>query len=319
MDKTDRSQPARQAGALPMPLKGMIPPMITPLAGDDALDHAGLERLVEHILGGGVHGLFILGSTGEGPSLSYHLRRELITQVCRQVNRRVSVLVGISDASLAESIGLARFAAEAEADAVVCTSPFYFPINDAEHLAYFRALNKQLPLPLYLYNMPALTKVNFSLDVVRALRDEPNILGLKDSSGDLKYFQSVREVAAERPNWALLVGPERLLADAVLFGADGGVCGGANVHPRLLVDLYEAAVARDTDRLAKVQTQMATLGRLYQLQTANGGPPIAALKMALSCLGICEDRLAAPLAGLDRSHRVAVQQILEEVGLRKNS
>src|SRR5262249_46044292 len=156
-----------------------------------------------------------------------------------------------------------------------------------EHLAYFQALNKQMPLPLYLYNMPALTKVSFSLDVIRALRDEPNIVGLKDSSGDVNYFQAVREVAAERPNWTLLVGPEKLLAETVLFGADGGVCGGANLHPQLLVDLYKAAVARDTDRIATLNSQLDLLAKLYQLQAFAGGPPIAALKCALSCLGIC--------------------------------
>jgi 2-dehydro-3-deoxy-D-pentonate aldolase len=289
--------------------------MLTPLAGDDALDFPGLERPVEHILGGGVHGLFILGSTGEGPSLSYRLRRELIAHVCRQVNHRVPVLVGITDTSLAESITLARFSAEAGADAVVCTSPYYLPISDAEHLAYFQSLNAQMPLPLYLYNMPGLTKVSFSLDVIRALRDEPNIVGLKDSSGDVNYFHAVREVAAERPNWTLLVGPERLLAETVLFGGDGGVCGGANLHPRLLVELYKAAAERDTDRIGKLQSQLSLLAKLYQLQNCGGGPPIAALKCALSCLGICEDRTAPPLATLDRVHKTAVQQILAELKL----
>src|ERR1700744_6220445 len=112
-----------------LPLTGIIPPMITPLRGRDELDVAGLERLIEHILGGGVHGLFILGSTGEGPSLSERLKRELIERSAKIVDHRVPLLVGISDTSLADSIALAKHAAEAGADAVVCTSPFYFPIS----------------------------------------------------------------------------------------------------------------------------------------------------------------------------------------------
>src|SRR6185369_5334544 len=99
-----------------MPLTGIIPPMVTPLRSRDELDVAGLEKLVEHILGGGVNGLFILGTTGEGPSLSYRLRRELIERVCKQVNHRVPVLVGITDTSFVESVNLARGAAESGAD-----------------------------------------------------------------------------------------------------------------------------------------------------------------------------------------------------------
>src|SRR5215813_8285441 len=101
-----------------LPLTGIIPPMVTPLRGRDELDVPGLERLIEHILNGGVSGLFILGTTGEGPSLSYRLRRELIERVCKQVNQRVPILVGITDTSFVESVNLARHSAESGADAV---------------------------------------------------------------------------------------------------------------------------------------------------------------------------------------------------------
>ena len=93
--------------------------MVTPLRGRDELDLPGLERLIEHILKGGVSGLFILGTTGEGPSLSYHLRRELIQRTCRQVQGRVPVLVGITDTAFVESLDLARHAAAAGADALI--------------------------------------------------------------------------------------------------------------------------------------------------------------------------------------------------------
>src|SRR5215469_14647740 len=106
-----------------MKLNGIIPPMITPLSGRDELDVEGLEKLVEHILSGGVGGLFILGTTGEGPSLSYRLRRELIERVCKQVNRRVSVLVGITDTAFVESINIARCAADFGGTAVVAAPP----------------------------------------------------------------------------------------------------------------------------------------------------------------------------------------------------
>ena len=114
------------------PLRGIIPPLATPLASIDALDVPGLEKLIEHILGGGAHALFILGTTGEGPALSYRLRRELIERVCTQVGSRVPILVGISDSAYAESLHLAEFSAKAGASAVVAATPFYFQLGQSE-------------------------------------------------------------------------------------------------------------------------------------------------------------------------------------------
>src|ERR1700740_1981819 len=108
--------------------RGIIPPLITPLVQRDELDVAGLEKLIEHVLSGGVHGLFILGTTGEAPSLSYRLRRELIDAVCRFVRGRVPVLVGITDTAFVESVSLACHAADAGAEALVVSTPYYFPV-----------------------------------------------------------------------------------------------------------------------------------------------------------------------------------------------
>ena len=119
---------------------GIIPPMATPLSGPDQLDRDALERLVEHLMTGGVHGLFVLGSTGEAPSLSQQLRRSLVAETLRLVRGRVPVLVGITDTSLTESIGLAACAADAGADAVVAAPPFYFPIAPADLDCYYAAL-----------------------------------------------------------------------------------------------------------------------------------------------------------------------------------
>src|SRR4051812_43501002 len=108
-------------------LEGIVPPLITPLLSHDQLNEPGLERLIEHVLAGGVHGLFILGTSGEAPSLSYRLRRELIARTCQLVAGRVPVLVGITDTSIVEALGVARSAAEAGAQAVVASTPYYFP------------------------------------------------------------------------------------------------------------------------------------------------------------------------------------------------
>jgi len=121
--------------------------MITPLIDRDRLDVAGLEKLIEHILGGGVHGLFILGTTGEGPGLSYRLRREFIERVCKQVNHRVPVLVGITDTAFVESVNVARNAAESGADALVVAPPYYLPEAQPELQEYLDHLVPELPLP----------------------------------------------------------------------------------------------------------------------------------------------------------------------------
>src|SRR6185436_15234991 len=118
------------------PLRGIVPPVVTPLLDRDTLDAAGLERLLEHIIAGGVSGLLLLGTTGEGPCLSYRLRRELIDRACRQVRGRVPVLIGITDTAFVESLALARHAADCGADAVVAAPPYYFPLGQPELQEY---------------------------------------------------------------------------------------------------------------------------------------------------------------------------------------
>ena len=120
----------------PLQLSGIIPPLVTPLTARDELDHNGLARLLDHVMDGGVSGVFILGTTGEAPSLSYRLRRELISTVARHVNGRIPVLVGVTDTAFVESVDLAKHACDAGADAVVLTTPYYFPAGQTELTSY---------------------------------------------------------------------------------------------------------------------------------------------------------------------------------------
>lgn len=298
-----------------LPLRGIIPPLVTPLADRDVLDVAGLERLVEHLLAGGVHGLFLLGTTGEGPSLSYRLRRELIQRVCRQVAERVPVLVGITDTALSASVELAYDAARAGAAAVVAAPPCYFPLGQDELFHYLETLAAEVCVPLVLYNMPSHTKLHFELETLARAMEIPNIVGLKDSSGNMLYFQQVRRLIAARSSWSLLIGPEELLAESVLLGGDGGISGGANFHPRLYVALYEAARDGHLDRVRDLQTQVEEIsGTIYRI----GPPPscvLRGIKGVLGCLGICSDRLAEPLLGCTDVEREVLAQHLERLGL----
>jgi 4-hydroxy-tetrahydrodipicolinate synthase len=286
--------------------------MVTPLVDRDTIDVSGLECLIEHILDGGVHGLFILGTTGEAPSLSYALRRELIERVCQQVGGRVPVLVGITDTAFIESLGVGCAAADAGADALVLAPPYYFPSGQAELIEYVEHLTGELPLPLFLYNMPMMTKVVFEHETIRQLLHNERIVGVKDSSGDLDYFKQLLPIARQRPDWSVLIGPEHLLADAVALGGQGGVNGGANLCPRLFVDLYEAARLGNTALVASLQEEVLKLGRIYEVGQ-HASAVIKGLKCALSLLGICDDFLAEPFHRFRNPERDRVRHLLDEL------
>jgi 4-hydroxy-tetrahydrodipicolinate synthase len=301
--------------SLPRPLRGIIPPLATPLCDRDRLDLAGLERLIEHVLAGGVSGLFLLGTTGEAPSLSHRLRCELIEQACARVAGRVPVLVGVSDTSFVESVELAEHAADAGAAAVVLTPPYYFPAGQAELAGYFERIAADMPLPLFLYNIPGLTKVSFEPETVARLLHVPTIAGIKDSSAQMISFHKIRRLAAARPDFAVLIGPEELMGDAVLLGAHGGVCGGSNIAPRLYVELYEAAARGDLARTRELHARVLQLSTsLYCVGQGTSGY-LKGLKCALRCLGLCDDFLAEPFERFGPVERAVIERHLRELGL----
>ena len=294
-------------------LTGIIPPMVTPLLDRDSLDVEGLERLMEHMLAGGVSGLFLLGTTGEGASLSYRLRREFIERTCRQVNKRVPVLVNITDTAFVESVNLARHAADSGAHALVVAPPYYLPAGQPELQEYLAHLVAELPLPLFLYNIPPLTKVSYELDTLRRAMDEPRIVGMKDSSGNIAYFREVASLLKHRPGWSLFVGPEDLLLDAIAAGGHGGVHGGANLFPKLYVRLCDAArngdpaKARELHAIAiRVRASLYEIGR-------HPSSLIKGIKCALNCLGVCSDFMAEPFHRFRPEQRAIVQQRLAEL------
>ena len=300
---------------LPRPLRGIIPPMVTPLLDRDTLDVPGLERLIEHILAGGVHGLFILGTTGEAPSLSYRLRYGLIERVCAQVKQRVPVLVGITDTSFVESVNMACKARDAGARAVVLAPPYYFPAGQAELLEYLKHLTPQLPLPLFLYNMPSYTKAVFEPGTVRAAADISGIVGLKDSSGNMVYFHRLQSLLKDHPDFSLLMGQEELLAEAILLGGHGCVCGGANLVPKLYVDLYNAACSRDLPAIESLHKKVMHISTAIYGVGKYESSFLKGLKCALSCIGICSDFLAEPFHRFRRPERKVVRRHVEELGI----
>ena len=297
-----------------LPLKGIVPPLVTPLLGRDELDVEGSERLLDHVIAGGVSGVFILGTTGEGPSLSYSLRREFIRLVCDHVDGRVPVLVGVTDTSFTESIGLAKVAADAGCRAAVLSTPYYFPAGQTELTLYVEHVLAELPLPLMLYNMPSLTKVWFEFETLSKLAQHEQIVGVKDSSGDLDYFTQIMELKEVRPDWSMFIGPEHLTAEAVQLGASGGVNGGANVFPDLFVSYYEAAADGDEVEVERLQQKVDDFQAIYDVGKY-ASRFIKATKCALSIRGICSDKLAEPFNHFLPPEREKVESILSGLQL----
>ena len=299
---------------LTKPLKGVVPPMVTPLLDNHTLDVMGLERLVEHILSGHVHGLFLLGTTGEAPDLSYELRHELVQRVCGQVGGRVPVMVGITDTVFSESVRLAESAARAGAEGVVAAPPYYFTPGQPELVEYYMHLANSLPLPLFLYNMPSHTKVMIDPYTVRALAENGNIVGLKDSSANIVYFNTVRHLLRERTDFSILMGPEEALGEVVLMGGHGGVCGGANLFPALFVETYDAAVAGDVGRVRELQERiMKVSGALYGVGR-HVSSFLKGVKCSLDLMGICNDFMAEPFSRFREEERSIIRSRLLMLG-----
>lgn len=298
-------------------LQGIVPPLITPLLDSDTLDIEGLEKLIEHVIKGGVHGIFILGTTGEGPSLSFRLQTELIRESSRILNKRLPLLVGISHTSIVESIRLSQVAYEAGADAVVSAPPYYFTLSQSELVQFYENLVHSLELPLYLYNMPNMTKVSFAPSTIRRIADHPNVIGFKDSSGNGTYFQSVMHAMSDRDDFSFFVGPEEMMAEAVMMGADGGVNGGANIFPKLYVDLYHAAVEGNSNRVQQLQAKVMQVSSTIYNVGKNGSSFLMGMKCALSVLGLCQNVLAQPYQNFDSEHSAVILKALNDLQLLK--
>ena len=246
---------------------GIIVPLITPLTNNGFIDADGLERLINHVVGGGVHGIFILGTTGEGPCISRDEKSTLIRQTCLYLKKRVNLFVGITDSSPEETIALARVAAKQGADVVVVAPPPYFPFTQNELFDYIQFVVQHSPLPVMLYNIPKMTKTSFGVETIDRLTNNPGIVGFKDSSKDSAYFREVLKVTKKRPDWSVLTGYEDMLAEAMNEGGDGGVLAGANIYPHVLSSFYRSLVGKDSDMINKIERILAKQREIYSLGT----------------------------------------------------
>ena len=291
-------------------LTGVLPALISPLRSDRKVDEPAVTRLVEHVIAGGVLGLLALGSTGETASLDETARRRLLSSVVAATAGRVPVICGVAQSHLAAARVEVEAAARLGAPAVLVTPPFYYLIDQATLLAFYRSLAKDSPLPILLYNIPQYTKVVAQPETVATLAREGTIVGIKDSSRDFEYFEGVCIATRELAPFRIFTGTDTMLLASLAMGGAGTICGAANVAPGWIVRIYEDF--QKTDMTAARAGQ----DRLYQLVMAlRGGVFPAAIKSACHLQGICEPWCAPPVAPLDDQAEAKLRDRLEAWGL----
>ena len=286
--------------------------MVTPLDAKRRLDKKGTRNMVRHLLKGGVDGIFLLGTTGEGPHLSYAVREELVKTVCGLVKGRVPVLVGITETDLDDAVAFAAKCKAYGAAAVVAAPPYYFKLTQAECVAWFAEMADRLPLPLVVYDMPAHTDTIIEPATIAKLAAHPNIVAMKDSSSIIALFNKFRialEPYAEK--FSLFMGPDEAMGEAVLLGADGGVCTGANLWPAQFKAMYLAAKAGDVETVRRLQrfTTMSSY-LLYGLGQGQIGF-LKGVKCALAEMGLIQNVLAAPFTPFEGTDRRKVKSALK--------
>lgn len=292
-------------------LQGIIPALATPLQEDGHPDEAGLRQLVQFQIDNGVRGLFVCGSTGEGPMLADEDWRQAHIWAVREAAGRVPVLANVSEASTARALYRARQAADFGADAVVATLPYYYAHAGEEAKRFYLALADGSPLPVYIYNVPQRTQVPLTAEMLQELAQHPNIRGVKDSANDpILHFELIQSF--RHTDFAVLNGSEFFLGASVLLGGDGGLLGICNVCPKLCVELYEAARRGDLEAVRRLQASLSDVTSLF---FAKGGSPLAALKTALHLLGICQPYVSHPFLPASSEQKIAVQDILQRNGL----
>ena len=271
---------------------GIIPPMLTPLTPQEKIDRPAVARFVDFLIDGGVHGLFILGSMGEGAFLTPSARQEMAVATVEAAAGRVPVIAGALETGTVRVVEEIRRLAMPGIAAYVVTTPYYYggfgPMELREH---FRRVADATDRPILAYNIPQNTHVAMKAELMVELAGLPNVVGVKDSSGD--WFENQLLLLRQRPDgFVVFQGNQIYCGVSLLAGADGLVPGHANVWPELLVGMYEAAQRKETEAVWSAQA------RLNALMTLRGRAVIHTYKVIAQALGLMSDTVAAPLPRL---------------------
>src|SRR5207249_3330148 len=236
-------------------IRGIVPPVATPMRANEDLDLPRLRWFLDHLIENGVHGVFVLGTNSEFYALDEREKQEVVATAVAHVNRRVPVFAGTGAESTREAIRLTKMAEHEGADGVSVITPYFISPTQQEIFDHYRRIAESTSLAVILYNNPSMCAgLKIDVDTVARLAQIANIVGIKDSSGDLQNTNEYLRVVPKR--FSVMQGRDTLIFQALLWGAKGAVPATANIAPRLVVDIYEAAVRGDVQAAMAAQRKL---------------------------------------------------------------
>jgi len=289
---------------------GVLPPILTLLKNTDEVDVPAMKRHTDRLVRAGCHGIFVAGTTGEGPNLTLRAWQEATEAAIEAAAGRVPVYCGAIDLSLARVAEKLQIIGRLGAHSAVVTPPFYFRHHKADLVEYFRRLADASPVAITAYNIPEMAGCSIPADAVLELSRIERITGVKDSSGDWALMQTMLQQRT-RADFEILCGAEPMMGAALLAGADGIVPGGANFAPALLIALYEAGRDGRVAEVFQLQHRLAALREFYHVT----GSPFVSMKIACKILGISGPATTFAYAPPTPEQEQQIRQILEREGV----
>ncbi len=292
-----------------MTFHGIIPPVATPMRADEELDLPRLRWFLDHLIGNGVHGIFVLGTNSEFYALDEREKQEVIATAVAHVNKRVPVLAGTGAESTREVIRLTKMAEREGADGVSIITPYFVLPNQREIFDHYRRIAESTRLPVLLYNNPATCGgVKIDVDTLAHLAEIPNIVGIKDSSGDLQNTAEYIRVVPER--FSVMTGRDTLIFYGLMAGARGAVPATGNIAPALLVEIYNRFRDGDLEGSKAAQNRLSPLRLALTLCTTPAG-----LKAAMRMIGLPIGPCRSPVSDLPPEKVPQMRAALRTAGL----
>ncbi len=294
---------------------GTVVPVVTPFTVTGTVDNAALERVVDAQIAGGVEGIFVLGTTGEGAHIPRAYRRHLVELVVKRAagHPRVKVFAGLGDVRLGEPAEALDFF-QAGVAAVVAHPPIAGRVAVEQLTAWYAGLLDLLPGPLLLYNMPLTTGLSIPLDTVASLLGHPRLAGIKDSENNPQRLAELLQRFGGKPDFAVFVGVGALMAAGLKLGADGIVPSVGNLIPEICQQMCAAAKRGDWIRTESLYARMNAVSALYQ-KGRNLNESLAALKAAMHCRGVCEPQVLPPLSIVSAAETAQIRHQMQELQL----
>ena len=295
-----------------MKLHGIIPPVVTPMTADQELDLNGLRKHIDFMLSKGVHGIFVLGTTGEFYALDEREKQEVTAAAVAHCKGRTPVYVGTGAETTREVIRITKMAEKEGADGVSVIAPYFIKPSQAELVEHFKRVAESTKLPVVLYNNPATCGgLSIEPETCAKLAEVPNIIGIKDSSGDLQNtIEIIRSTPRDR--FAVLNGRDTLILAALQFGAQGAIPASCNIAPDLCVGIYEAFAKGDIEAAMALQSRLHPIRMAMTLGTGN-----SAVKEAMGVLGRPAGPSRSPLSAFSDEKKAKLKAILEKAGVRE--